>query len=582
MNKSGWYTILALFTVISLAVTLPGCVKVNTGAKTSQLISDATLAAAVDSDSRPVNPANTFPVSTENIFLSLKLNNAPANTQVTGKLTYVGGEATSMANTTLFHQSLTGQGTRYLSFAIKPPPGGFPQGNYLASLSAGGQELASLPFTVQNLAAPKSGPVISKFTAIPDTIAAGQTVTLTWDTSNTTRVTLQPEVGTLPASGTRTITPSTTTTYNLIASNDTGATTSQTTVRVGQALAGAPDLIITELWLEVCTIYYRVKNTGASDSTPTYTYLYVDNMFPPLGGTSFVDKLKPGEERGLQFSSYQWPWCSPGAMPLGGGGGGGPTGQVMYPQGTPGGNFNPGPYATHYQNDTPPPQTHNPPDSGGGGYMDFSSMNHMIKACADGKNELTEADKNNNCMSKIYGILFKYDLLPQGHQATWLTNIGPAEYYTTEGTTTGAHFKMSDGSLQVIPPRSPNSFIQGYFGYFFTTTPGLGYVDTGPTATAVMPIMIPPKLKFIGRVGLAQNATGTDGVTFKLGLKGLNDVTNFVGSKTMTQPGVFEDWVVDLKDYEGQVAYFILRTEAGASPNNDFAIWKEGRLEQFE
>ena len=492
-----------------------------------------------------------------------------------------------MANSTLFNQTLIGQGTKYISFSIKPPPGGFPQGNYQASLSANGQELASLPFTVQNLAAPTSGPVIGKFTAVPDTIAAGQPVTLTWDTSNATRVTLQPEIGTLPASGTRTVTPTTTTTYNLTASNDSGATTSQLTVKVGQALAGAPDLIITDLWLEVCTIYYRVKNTGAMDSPPTYTYLYVDNMFPPMGGESFVDVLKPGEERGAQFSSYQWPWCgsSPGTAPSGGRGG--PTGQVMYVHGpgsdyNPGGNYNPGTTASHYQNDTPAAQVQTPHDSGGGSYMDFSPMNHMIKACADGKNQATEADKNNNCTSKIYGMLFKYDLLPQGHQATWLTNLGPVDYYTSEGSTQGAHFKLSGGALETIPPKSPNSWIQGYFGYFVLATPGLGSVNTGPTATPVMPIKIPPKLKFIGKVGLAQNATGTDGVTFKLGLKGLNDVTNFVGSKTMTQPGVFEDWVVDLKDYEGQVAYIILRTDAGASANNDFAVWKEGRLEQFE
>jgi len=575
MKKSGWYAIIALFTVISLALTLPGCVRLNTGATSSQLISDATLAASVDSDSKPLNPANTFPVNAENIYLSLKLNNAPANTQVTGKLTYLGGEAAGMANSTLFNQTLTGQGTKYLSFTIKPPPGGFPQGNYQASLSANGQEPASLPFTVQNLAAPTSGPSIGKFTAVPDTIAAGQTVTLTWDTGNATRVTLQPEIGTLPASGTRTITPTTTTTYNLTASNDAGATTSQITVKVGQALAGAPDLIVTDLWLQECMIYYKVKNIGAEDSPPTYTYLYVDNMFPTLGGTSFVDKLKPGEERSMQFSSYQWPWCGGGDIPSGGGG---PKGtlhllgvsipiEFLLAMTTP-------------PQQPPPPST--PPPEGGGSYIDFSIMNHIVKACADGKNEATEADKNNNCLSKIYGMLFKYDLLPQAHQATWLTNMGPTEYYTTETTTTGAHFKTSDGSVEVIPPQSPNSWIQGYFGYFYDTTAGLGAVNTGPIATSVIAIKIPPKLKFMGKVGLAQNATGTDGVTFKLGLKGLNDTTNFVASKTMTQPGVFEDWVVDLKDYEGQVAYLILRTDAGASADKDFAVWKEGRLEQFQ
>jgi len=547
--------VVTLLTVISLVITLPGCVRVNTGAVSSQIISDVTLSSAVDSDSRPVNPSNAFTVDTGTIYISLKLNNAPANTHVTGKLVYMRGEAASMANSTLFNQTLTGEGTRYLAFAVKPPPGGFPQGDYSVQVTANGEEVASLPFTVQNQAAPATGPTIGKFTATPDAVAAGQPVTLTWETTNATRVTLQPEVGSLPASGTRTITPSTTTTYKLTAANDSGATSSQLIVKVGQALAGAPDLIITDLWLEVCTIYYRVKNTGAMDSPPTYTYLYVDNMFPPLGGTSYVDKLRPGEERTLQFSSYQWPWCGSGAPQ---GGGDGPRGYLMnsHVAGTP--------------------------SEGGGGYMDFSSMNHIIKACADGKNEATEADKNNNCMSKIYGILFKYDLLPQAHQATWLTNTGPAEYYTTEGTTTGAHFKLYDGSLETIPPRSSNSWIQGYFGYFYLAERSLGQVDVGPTATPILPILIPPKLKFISRVGLAQNATGTDGVTFKLGLKGLNDVTNFVASKTMTKPGVYEDWVVDLKDYEGQVAYFILRTEAGAGPDKDFAVWKEGRLEQFQ
>jgi hypothetical protein len=107
-------------------------------------------------------------------------------------------------------------------------------------------------------------------------------------------------------------------------------------------------------------------------------------------------------------------------------------------------------------------------------------------------------------------------------------------------------------------------------------------VDVGPTATPILPIKIPPKLKFISRVGLAQNATGTDGVTFRFGIKGMDDSTNFIAAKTITQPGASEAWVIDLKDYEGQVGFFILRAEAGASAQNDYAVWSEGRLEQFE
>jgi hypothetical protein len=48
----------------------------------------------------------------------------------------------------------------------------------------------------------------------------------------------------------------------------------------------------------------------------------------------------------------------------------------------------------------------------------------------------------------------------------------------------------------------------------------------------------------------------------------------------MTAPGVFEDWDINLGNYEGQKYYFFLRVDAGASPVNDFAIWKEAKLLQ--
>lgn len=568
MKNVNLYLLLAALVIISLTV-IPGCVRLNTGGKAVSLVSDATLAAAVDSESKPVNPSNTFTVATETIYISLKLNNAPADTQVLARLTYLSGEASSLANSTMFSQTLSGQGTRYLAFTVKPPPGGFPQGNYQVTLSVNGQEQPGIPFSVQNLSAQQGWPVIGKFSVSPDTVAAGGSVTLGWDVSGATRVSLQPEIGTIAASGTRTVTPAATTVYKLTASNEAGATTSQLTVHVGQALAGAPDLVITDLWLEGCMIYYRVKNTGAVDSPQTYTYLYVDNLFPPLGGRSFVDVLKPGEERGAQFSSYQWPWCQGGSSPAGGGGG--PTGTVQ------GGGYANGATAlvmVHQQG---------PSSDSGGSYMDFSTMNHMVKACADAENQASEANKNNNCTSKIYGILFKYDLLPQSHMARWVGNLGPVDYFTSEGSTTGAHFPLTNGALEMIPPRVPNGWIQGYFGYFYTAPGGtLGGVDTGPTATPILPIKIPPKTKFIARVGLASNATGTDGVTFKFGIKGLDDVTNFIGTKIITQPGASESWVIDLKDYEGQVGYFILRADAGASAEKDFAVWSEGRLEQFE
>jgi len=531
------YLLLATVMVTSLVIAGPACIKIRSGGQQpSTLVSDAILATGVDPESKPVNASNTFYVDTEVIYLSLKLNTAPANTQVMAKMTYLGGEASNLANTTMFNQSQSGQGTRYLSFAIKPPPGGFPQGDYQVAVSANGLEQVSIPFKVQNLQAQKGWPMITKFSATPDTVPAGQSVTLSWVVSDATRVTLQPAIGTIPNSGTRSVTPTMTTTYVITASNDAGASKRELTVTVGAPVAGAPDLIITDVWIEGLMIYYKVKNIGAVDSTPTTTNLLVDNLFPPLGGASFVDVLKPGQEKTLVFSSYQWPYG------LGSPGAGGGVGGV--------------PWAIFHS----------------AGYIDPSLINHVVKVCADAKNEASEGLETNNCMIKLWGVLMDYDLLPLAHLAIWKNSSGNLPDFGAEGSSSGAYIKMSDGGLEMVPEQVPQGWTQGYWGFFYTDR------ETQRSMNAA--IKIPAKTKFIARVGLAASAQGSDGVTFKLGLKDLSDTNNFLPGKKMTVPGQFENWEIDLSDYEGQKVWFILRVEAGNKPDKDFAVWQEARLKQ--
>ena len=131
---------------------------------------------------------------------------------------------------------------------------------------------------------------------------------------------------------------------------------------------------------------------------------------------------------------------------------------------------------------------------------------------------------------------------------------------------------MGDGSLEMVPEQVPQGWIQGYWGAFFTDP------ETRVPQTAY--IKIPAKMHFVSTVGLAQNATGSDGVTFKLGLKDMSDTMNFLPGKKMTVPGQFETWDVDLSDYAGQIALIVLRVEAGPSAINDFAVWRQGRLIQ--
>jgi len=65
-----------------------------------------------------------------------------------------------------------------------------------------------------------------------------------------------------------------------------------------------------------------------------------------------------------------------------------------------------------------------------------------------------------------------------------------------------------------------------------------------------------------------------------VGLKDLNDTVTWIDSRKVTTPGSFEDWDIDLTNYEGQKYYIILRVEAGDSPVNDFAIWNQAKLIQ--
>jgi len=89
----------------------------------------------------------------------------------------------------------------------------------------------------------ESGPLPSATLSVsPATITSGQSSTLTWSTTNASSVTIDQGIGSVGASGTRSVTPAATTTYTLTASNASGTTTKQTTVTVQAAANHAPVL----------------------------------------------------------------------------------------------------------------------------------------------------------------------------------------------------------------------------------------------------------------------------------------------------------------------------------------------------
>ncbi len=94
---------------------------------------------------------------------------------------------------------------------------------------SGGTVTAQATVTVQ--AAP---PVVS-FNATPNPIEAGQSSTLSWTTSNATAASIDQGIGSVVLNGSKTVTPTVTTTYSMTATGSGGTVTASTTITVNAA-----------------------------------------------------------------------------------------------------------------------------------------------------------------------------------------------------------------------------------------------------------------------------------------------------------------------------------------------------------
>ena len=89
-------------------------------------------------------------------------------------------------------------------------------------------------------APPPAAQPTASISASPDAITAGQQVTLTWNTTNATTSSID-GLGDVPTSGSRTVTPSSSTTYHLVARGDGGKADAYGRVTVNQPpIAAAP------------------------------------------------------------------------------------------------------------------------------------------------------------------------------------------------------------------------------------------------------------------------------------------------------------------------------------------------------
>ena len=254
-------------------------------------------------------------------------------------------------------------------------------------------------------------PTINSFAASPTSISAGQRTTISWDVSGATAIDIQPEIGTVGASGSLLLSPPAGITYTLTATNQAGSATSSVTVTVTPVVTGKPDLVITDVWLAAETIYYKVKNQGTADTKPSSSRLYVNGFEKD---SNYIDVLAAGQEKIYNFARYQ-----------------------------------------HLQ------QIISTQKSG----FEFPAIN--IKICADEDNTVAESNEDNNCLSQMWGLIETYDFLYNAHLAKWRSSAGDLRWGGLPGDKNGAAFIFLD-DLTICPPKVSNGWILGKFSDFYS------------------------------------------------------------------------------------------------------------------
>jgi hypothetical protein len=153
MNSSYRLTTRIVIALVLASVLLVGC-GTNSASQRGGVISEVTMAKAVDENDRPLQPTSVFDVDTESFYCSLRLSHFPPGTQIKAEWILVHAEEmVGIADNTVLTMSMgTVEGDGYTSVVLETP--GFagvkwPKGDYKVVFSVEGEEKASASFKVE-------------------------------------------------------------------------------------------------------------------------------------------------------------------------------------------------------------------------------------------------------------------------------------------------------------------------------------------------------------------------------------------------------------------------------------------------
>ena len=213
-------------------------------------------------------------------------------------------------------------------------------------------------------------------------------------------------------------------------------------------------------------------------------------------------------------------------------------------------------------------------------FTNYDWEGYTITVCADGKKQVSEAGEDNNCYVPSFGFKFNYDMSQMASRVAWRGSAGRVKYGEANSLM-GYALKLNevvaeDGRayrnvVETVPPDSGYGWIEGYFGDWQEQWQAGGYM---------LPLELPYNARFTAVVGLAKDAPGSGGVTFLFGIQEENGSTSWWPGVKASYDGKLDSLDIDLSAYGGKKVMAILRVEAGAEPEKNYALWIEPKISQ--
>jgi len=476
----------------------------------------------------------------------------------------------------------------------------------LKASNSRGVATAKVTVTVSGAPGTVGTPVINAFTASPDSITPGETSTLSWEVSGAITVSIDQGVGNVGLTGTRLVSPSTTTTYTLTATNANGSVTRSVEVAVTGSTQGTSpqspgqSLPVINLFTASPTVINRGQSSTLQWDVSNATTVTLSAVGGDVGWTNTVSPIgsmsvSPGADAAYTLRATNSAGNVTARVEVtvnvstGGTSLGQPdlvitgvdrkqtdrgpvVGYVIKNNGDADArNFVCKLYANGVQKAT---DTVALLAAGAEVTREFTGwvinpVTPVVNVVADANNSVGESNEGNNEMERTITTTVRYDFISKASSARWLSGFGASSQEISWGGSTNdsqgfacylSNVKMEDGNtypkVMVTHPKWVDD------GWIRGTYLSCHQVKAGD--------------HFYAKIGFVQNYKGK--VLYHIYVKPANGASTMVNETSKGYLGTIGVIDVDLSPYAGKWVDITLGVDTYGPSFQDWASWIEAKI----